>query len=165
MNSNDLLVDLYQQDFVKESLDFKVKRVISTDSDSVIDFIQQRFSPIWVSEVKSGLFRSNPTCFIAVDEKQIVGFACYDATSKGFFIVCSTLILAFTASTCLNLCVSCVITSAVLVIPITNSSSSSNFSNPGITPFSKATFCSPSCFFASRTSRCSLKKILLVITL
>ena len=85
MNSNDLLVDLYQQDFVKESLDFKVKRVLSTDSDSVIDFIQQRFSPRWVSEVKSGLFRSNPTCFIAVDEKQIVGFACYDATSKGFF--------------------------------------------------------------------------------
>jgi GNAT superfamily N-acetyltransferase len=85
MPNNDLLVDLYAQDFKKELLDIKVKRVLSTDSDSVVDFIQKRFSPRWASEVKSSLYQANPSCFIAVDEKQIVGFACYNATAKGFF--------------------------------------------------------------------------------
>lgn len=85
MPSNDLLVDLYQQNFKKTHLEYTIKRVLSTDGDLLIDFILKRFSPRWASEVKSGLYKPNPSCFIATDGQQIIGFACYDSTAKGFF--------------------------------------------------------------------------------
>ncbi len=85
MPNNDLLVDLYQQKFKKEKLDVKIKRVLSTDSDHVVEFILKHFSPRWASEAKTGLYKPQSSCFIAVDQQKIVGFACYDATAKGFF--------------------------------------------------------------------------------
>ena len=81
----DLLVDLYQQDFSKKNHQVEIKRVLSPDSDFVLEFIEKNFNKRWVSESKSGLYKPQSTCFIAVDEKKIIGFACYDATAKGFF--------------------------------------------------------------------------------
>lgn len=85
MPSADLLVDLYQQSFKLPELKVSIKRVLSPDSDQVIDFIGTNFSSRWVSEAKAGLYKPQPTCFVAVDEQKIIGFACYDATAKGFF--------------------------------------------------------------------------------
>ena len=87
MASNyDLLVDLYDVDFSKKNQStYKIVRVLSPNSDSVIEFIKTHFSEGWASEAKAALYRSNPTCFIALDGKEIIGFACYDATAKGFF--------------------------------------------------------------------------------
>ncbi len=87
MASNyDLLVDLYEVDFKKkEECSYKIIRVLSPNSDKVVDFITTNFNVSWASEAKAALYRPNPTCFIAVDNKKIIGFACYDATAKGFF--------------------------------------------------------------------------------
>lgn len=85
MPSCDLLVDLYQQNFKTSHVDYKIKRILSTDGDQMIQFIVERFSPRWASEVKSALYKANPSCFIATSGQQIIGFACYDATAKGFF--------------------------------------------------------------------------------
>lgn len=87
MASNyDLLVDLYDVDFSKKTQStYKIVRVLSPNSDRVIDFINTHFSKGWASEAKAALYKPNPTCFIALDNKQIIGFACYDATAKGFF--------------------------------------------------------------------------------
>jgi predicted N-acetyltransferase YhbS len=43
------------------------------------------FSEKWASEVEVALARQPVTCFIATKEKQILGFACYDTTARGFF--------------------------------------------------------------------------------
>lgn len=83
--SKDMVVDLYQ-DIIKE-VDFKyeIKRVLSPNSDKVLAFIETHFSLGWVSEAKAGLYKPHPTCFIAVDQGNIIGFACYDATAKAYF--------------------------------------------------------------------------------
>ena len=84
MASNyDLLVDLYEVDFKKkEECSYKIIRVLSPNSDKVVDFIKTNFNTSWASEAKAALYRPNPTCFIAVDNKKIIGFACYDATKR-----------------------------------------------------------------------------------
>ncbi len=81
----DLLVDLHQIDLSNKSSKAIIKRVLSPDSDLVVDFITNTFNPSWASEAKAALYKPNPTCFVAVIDKQIVGFACYDATAKAFF--------------------------------------------------------------------------------
>ncbi len=83
--SKDMIVDLYR-DIIKE-VEFKydIRRVLSPSSDRVLDFIGTHFSQGWVSEAKAGLYKNNPTCFIAVDGEKVIGFACYDATAKAYF--------------------------------------------------------------------------------
>lgn len=43
------------------------------------------FSEKWQSEVEVALTRQPVACFIATRDKQILGFACYDTTQRGFF--------------------------------------------------------------------------------
>ena len=84
-DSKDMLVDLYQPIIKELEMHYEIKRVLSPNSDKVLEFIEAQFSKGWVSEAKAGLYKNNPTCFIAVDEGKIIGFACYDATAKAYF--------------------------------------------------------------------------------
>lgn len=43
------------------------------------------FSEKWQSEVEVALTRQPVACFIATKDKQILGFACFDTTQRGFF--------------------------------------------------------------------------------
>lgn len=43
------------------------------------------FSEKWASEVEVSLTRQPVACFIATREKQILGFACFETTQRGFF--------------------------------------------------------------------------------
>lgn len=85
----DLIVNLYLDHLNKEihvkNNDIKIKRVLSPHSDKVVSFIESTFTKGWASEAKSALYHNNPTCFIAVKDNNIIGFACYDATAKGYF--------------------------------------------------------------------------------
>ena len=51
----------------------------------VEDFVREHFSLKWVSEVQVAFSRQPITCFIATKEKEILGFACYETTGKGYF--------------------------------------------------------------------------------
>lgn len=51
----------------------------------VENFVREHFSPKWVSEVAVAFARQPVTCFIATKDKEILGFACYETTAKGFF--------------------------------------------------------------------------------
>lgn len=84
---SDMLVHLYNLDFSQKypSDDVKVVRVLSPNSDKVIEFVEKNFSKGWASEVKSALYKTQPTCFIALHDNKIVGFSAYDATAKGYF--------------------------------------------------------------------------------
>ena len=87
----DLFVNLYEKDYLNEiklklkNEEVKIKRLLSPNSDNLIDFVTSHFNSQWASEVKAGAYKENPTCFIATHENEIVGFACYDATAKGYF--------------------------------------------------------------------------------
>ena len=51
----------------------------------VADWVGKHFSPKWVSEVKIAFSRQPLSCYIATKDKEIMGFACYDTTAKGFY--------------------------------------------------------------------------------
>ncbi|MGC9071052.1 MAG: GNAT family N-acetyltransferase [Elusimicrobiales bacterium] len=86
----DLLVRLYdvvglnELDFFKDK-DIIIKRPIGAEKNAVVEWVRNKFSAGWASECDVALSKTPPTCFIAVKNLQIVGFACYDATVKNFF--------------------------------------------------------------------------------
>ena len=62
-----------------------LRRARAFEKHTVAAFAKAHFSEKWVSEVEVALSRQPITCFIATRDKQILGFACYDTTMRGFF--------------------------------------------------------------------------------
>jgi len=62
-----------------------IKRALPVDKHRIIEFIKDTFSKGWASECDTCFSNKPVTCFIAVKEKKIIGFACYDATARNFF--------------------------------------------------------------------------------
>lgn len=62
-----------------------IRRALPIDRHHILHFIRTTFNEGWASECEVALSRHPVSCFIAVKDKQIIGFACYDATAKGFF--------------------------------------------------------------------------------
>ena len=63
----------------------EVRRALPPERQLVLDWIGARFPSIWVSEAAVALSELPMRCWIAVREGQLTGFACHDATAKGFF--------------------------------------------------------------------------------
>jgi len=89
MQSNDLLVKLYNLNrdtaFLEalEGKGIRIVRAIAPDMHLVLSFVRENFSEGWVSECQAAMLRN--TCHIAIKDKAVVGFACCEATAKGFF--------------------------------------------------------------------------------
>ena len=85
----DLLVRLYalpqDVDVDAATSDFVVRRAFAAEKGLVRDWIRQRFGENWASESEAAFARLPISCFVAVAENQLAGFACYDATTRGFF--------------------------------------------------------------------------------
>lgn len=62
-----------------------IHRAMGLDRGRILDFVAENFNPAWAGEATLALSCQPTTCYIAVRDKQVVGFACYDATAKGFF--------------------------------------------------------------------------------
>lgn len=62
-----------------------LRRARAFEKHTVAAFAREHFSEKWVSEVEVALTRQPVACFIATRDKQILGFACYDTTLRGFF--------------------------------------------------------------------------------
>lgn len=87
----DMLVKLYGEtrhsradDLAKQG--FKIKRALGADRAKITHFIKAAFPESgegWAAEAEVALSQQPSTCTIAVFEKRVVGFCCYDATAKG----------------------------------------------------------------------------------
>lgn len=62
-----------------------LRRASAYERHIVADWVGKHFSPKWVSEVKVAFSRQPVSCFIATRDKEILGFACYETTAKGFY--------------------------------------------------------------------------------
>ncbi len=87
---SDLLVRLYDLPvFAAEekvrAAGIVVRRAISPERHVIIDWVRTHFSEGWVSEVALGMSQQPTTVYIAVRGQELLGFACYDTTAKGFF--------------------------------------------------------------------------------
>jgi GNAT superfamily N-acetyltransferase len=85
----DLLVRLYDLPAVEArgagAKTFDVRRAFAAEKALVRRWIAQEFSEAWASESEAAFARSPIACFVAVEANELVGFASYDATARGFF--------------------------------------------------------------------------------
>ena len=87
----DMLVKLYELKADPE-LDARIaeqgitiRRVLAPELSALTAWIEPRFGSGWVAEATVATMRQPPTCFIAIRNDELIGFACHDATAKGFF--------------------------------------------------------------------------------
>ncbi|WKA26598.1 GNAT family N-acetyltransferase [Bradyrhizobium roseum] len=61
------------------------RRALAPEKHTVVGWVRENFSEHWASEVDVAFSRQPVSCFIAVRQKTILGFACHDATCPNFF--------------------------------------------------------------------------------
>ena len=61
------------------------RRALAPEKHTVVGWVRENFSEHWASEVDVAFSRQPVSCFIAVRQKTILGFACHDATCRNFF--------------------------------------------------------------------------------
>ena len=83
----DMLVRLYDLPEHKSAVPEEViiRRPGAYERHLVADWAGEHFSPKWASEVKVAFSREPISCFIATRNREILGFACYGTTAKGYF--------------------------------------------------------------------------------
>lgn len=86
LQGGDMIVGLTKlPQYPKLGDSIKIKRAFHADKATILDFVGEHFQKNWVYEVEQAMMQSPSKCFIATKEGQIIGFACYDASAKGFF--------------------------------------------------------------------------------
>jgi hypothetical protein len=91
MPERDMLVRLYTLPEVTALLadlrrgGIEVRLAYPAEKAIVVDWVLGRFSRGWASECEVAFGQSPVSCYLAIDGKNISGFACYDATRKGMF--------------------------------------------------------------------------------
>ncbi|ULJ72279.1 GNAT family N-acetyltransferase [Rhizobium gallicum] len=87
----DMLVKLYElkpdRALEKRLLDqdILIRRVLAPELNALTSWIKPRFGAGWASEATVATMRQPPSCFVAVKDGELIGFACHEATAKGFF--------------------------------------------------------------------------------
>ena len=87
----DMLVKLYALPDSRPAYDrllgagIVMRRALAPEKHKVTAWVRETFSEAWASEVEVAFSRQPVSCFIAVQQKKVVGFACHDATCPNFF--------------------------------------------------------------------------------
>lgn len=82
----DLLVRLYAlEDQAPVIAGVDLRRPLPHEQGVVREWIARHFEPGWAEEFAAAFKHTPPASFIAVQAGQLVGFACYDVTARGFF--------------------------------------------------------------------------------
>ncbi len=61
------------------------RQPLGSEGHLIVQWVQERFSAGWCSEVQAALSQRPPRLMIAVREGNLLGFACYDAAALGMF--------------------------------------------------------------------------------
>lgn len=81
----DMLVNLQHLPEYEPLNGIMIERVLPPDRHRVLSWVQEQFGESWESECAVALSAQPNTCFIAKKDGACIGFACYDATARGFF--------------------------------------------------------------------------------
>ncbi len=88
---NDMLVRLYElpdvQNHLKrlDTIGTQIRRPNCWEKPLLLDWIRTHFIASWTLECEIAFTARPPSCFIAVHQGAIEGFACYDCTRLNFF--------------------------------------------------------------------------------
>ena len=87
----DMLVKLYDLPDSGQSLSrlaaagISIRRALPPEKHKVLDWVRSNFSQAWASEADVAFARQPVSCFVAIQAKSLLGFACHDATCRNFF--------------------------------------------------------------------------------
>ncbi len=62
-----------------------IRRAMPYEKSIVTNWVRDSFNQPWADECDVAFSRQPVTCFIATRNGQVVGFACHEATCRGFF--------------------------------------------------------------------------------
>ena len=79
----DLLVNLLKLPTFEQ--DVRVRRAQPFELTPIRRFVETNFSRSWADEISVGFARQPITVFVATIERELVGFAGYECTRRGFF--------------------------------------------------------------------------------
>jgi predicted N-acetyltransferase YhbS len=68
-----------------EAVEAIIRVALPPELHLIQSWVREHFSEYWVSEVTVAMAHQPPGCLVAIVDGQLVGFACYDATARGFF--------------------------------------------------------------------------------
>jgi len=63
----------------------EIRRALAPEKHKIVAWVRENFSEGWASETEIAMTRQPISCFVAVKEARVVGFACHDATYCNFF--------------------------------------------------------------------------------
>jgi GNAT superfamily N-acetyltransferase len=63
----------------------EIRRAFAAEKILVTRWVEHHFGRGWASEAEAAFTRLPIACFVATAQSELVGFACYDATARGFF--------------------------------------------------------------------------------
>ena len=86
----DMLVNLHSQHLAElgrrvDAGAARIRPALPPELHIIQDWVRDKFSDYWVSEVMVAMARQPPSCLVATLDGALVGFACYDTTARGFF--------------------------------------------------------------------------------
>lgn len=82
----DLLVNLLRLPSLdSEARGVLVRRAQPFELSAVREFVSENFSVGWADEVSVGFARQPVSVFVATRERELIGFAAYECTRRGFF--------------------------------------------------------------------------------
>lgn len=87
----DMLVKLYalpepNAEFARLRVDgVDVRRALAPEKFLVVGWVREQFNQYWAGECEVAFAHTPVGCFVAIHDHRLLGFACYDATLKGFF--------------------------------------------------------------------------------
>ena len=65
-----------------------IRRPIGPEKEAILEWIKTNFQDRWSYECETAFFNVPKTMYIAIqqgEKPQLLGFACWDATCRGFF--------------------------------------------------------------------------------
>ncbi|MEM7331773.1 MAG: GNAT family N-acetyltransferase [Chloroflexota bacterium] len=87
----DMLVKLYELPPLaplvaeQEAAGIRIMRAMGANKQMVVDWVRANFGELWANECDVSFSHNPISCFLAVDDKQLIGFAVYDVSRKNFF--------------------------------------------------------------------------------
>lgn len=82
----DLLVNLLKLPLIDEGpREFLVRRAQPFEISVVRRFVGENFSANWADEISVGFARQPISVFVATMDRELIGFAAYECTRRGFF--------------------------------------------------------------------------------
>lgn len=79
------LPDLHAQLKKTERLGIRIRWPNSWEKPILLDWVRGSFNPAWAAECETAFTTNPPSCFMAIAEDALIGFAGYDCTRKNFF--------------------------------------------------------------------------------